>query len=371
MRRLVRLPLLHFLAGGAALFVVVHGTAARRETPPAPVVIAADDVARLRRDLAREIGREPSPADEVGLVERAVEDELLFREALARGLDQDRSVRNWLIEQMRVLEPDTTLTDEQLHDRARGLGLDRTDLVVHRMLVQKMRLLAARTGEHAPSDDELRAFYAAHAAEYRTPERVTLWQVFLSGASLERAGALLAELRRRRGRHPPRGCDAAIPSRRPPICGTRRRADLARRFGPGFPEAVATAPARTWTGPVARPTACTWSGSSARIPGEAPALDDLRGRCGSAGSTSSARAGSPTRCARFANARPSTSSRPHGTIGDARDASVAARDRPRDHARRVCRARPWPRSGHAVAACGGRRHVRGDVANRRCTPARQ
>jgi len=277
MRRLVRLPLLHFLAGGAALFVVVHGTAARRETPPAPVVIAADDVARLRRDLAREIGREPSPADEVGLVERAVEDELLFHEALARRLDQDRSVRNWLIEQMRVLEPDTTLTDEQLHDRARGLGLDRTDLVVHRMLVQKMRLLAARTGEHAPSDDELRAFYAAHAAEYRTPERVTLWQVFLSGASLERSGALLAELRDE-GVAPAEGVRRGDTFAAPAYLRNQAPADLARRFGPGFPEAVAAAPVHTWTGPVATAYGMHLVWIDARIPGEAPALDDLRGR---------------------------------------------------------------------------------------------
>jgi len=277
MRRLVRLPLLHFLAGGAALFVVVHGTAARRETPPAPVVIAADDVARLRRDLAREIGREPSPADEVGLVERAVEDELLFHEALARGLDQDRSVRNWLIEQMRVLEPDTTLTDEQLHDRARGLGLDRTDLVVHRMLVQKMRLLAARTGEHAPSDDELRAFYAAHAAEYRTPERVTLWQVFLSGASLERAGALLAELRDDEVA-PAEGVRRGDTFAASAYLRNQAPADLVRRFGPGFPEAVAAAPVHTWTGPVATAYGMHLVWIDARIPGEAPALDDLRGR---------------------------------------------------------------------------------------------
>src|SRR5207249_154686 len=80
---------------------------------------------------------------------------LLFREALARGLDRnDRSVRNWLVEQMRVLSDDTMDDAERLYVRARKLGLDRTDVVVRRILVQKMRLLAARTGERRPTDTE-------------------------------------------------------------------------------------------------------------------------------------------------------------------------------------------------------------------------
>jgi len=279
MRRLLRLPLLHFLLGGAALFAVVRATAARRgaETPASPVVITAGDVAQLRRDHARDTGREPSPADEAGLVERAVEDELLFREALARGLDQDRSVRNWLAEQMRVLEPDTPLDDEALYARARSLRLDRTDLVVRRMLVQKMRLLAARTGEHPPSDDELRAFYAAHAAEYRTPERMTLWQVFLAGAAPGRAEELLAELRRD-GVAPAEAVRRGDAFAAPAHLRSQSPADLARRFGPGFAEALAEAPVGAWSGPVATPYGAHLVWIEARTPSDAPSLDVLRGQ---------------------------------------------------------------------------------------------
>src|SRR5207245_10447592 len=115
------------------------------------------------------------------LVEKAIEEELLVREALARGLDRnDRSVRNWLVEQMRVLSDDTTDDSDRLYARARVLGLDRTDLVVRRILVQKMRLLAARTGERPPSDADLEALYADHRNEYRPPARVTFWHVFLA-----------------------------------------------------------------------------------------------------------------------------------------------------------------------------------------------
>src|SRR3989442_9644802 len=191
-------PLLHFLAGGAVLFWWVPGS----RPPAARVVGTARDVSRLPLDSPRETGLGPTPADEAALVEKAIEEELLVREALARGLDRnDRSVRNWLVEQMRVLSDDTTDDSDRLYARAQVLGLDRTDLVVRRILVQKMRLLAARTGERPPSDADLEAFYAGHRNEYRPPDRVTFWHVFLASSAhgssmLSDAEARLAPPRR-------------------------------------------------------------------------------------------------------------------------------------------------------------------------------
>src|SRR4029077_19928089 len=104
--RWLRAPLLHFIAGGAALFWLVH---ARPEPRPAAIVVTAGDVDRLRLDYTRETGFAPTSADESALVEKTIKEELLFREALARGLDRnDRSVRNWLVEQMRVLADEPT-----------------------------------------------------------------------------------------------------------------------------------------------------------------------------------------------------------------------------------------------------------------------
>jgi hypothetical protein len=92
--RWLRTPLLHFLIGGAALFWLVRGS-----TPPiAPVIVTAGDVSRLRLDYTRETGLEASPADEAALVDKAIREELLFREPLAHGLDQPaRSVHTWLV----------------------------------------------------------------------------------------------------------------------------------------------------------------------------------------------------------------------------------------------------------------------------------
>jgi len=67
--RWLRTPLLHFLAGGAAFFWLVHGSS----PPTAPVVVTARDVSRLRLDYTRETGLEPTSADEAALVEKAIE----------------------------------------------------------------------------------------------------------------------------------------------------------------------------------------------------------------------------------------------------------------------------------------------------------
>jgi len=276
MRRWLRTPLLHFVAGGAVLFVVVHGV---RPSPPpaAPVVVTAADVDALRRSYARETGLEATPADEAGLVERVIEEELLYREALARGLDGDRSVRNWLVEQMRVLEPDAPDDPASRWARAQALGLDRTDLVVRRMLVQKMRLLAAREHEVPPSDDVLAAYYAERAADYVLPERVSLWHVFLGDAAPADADRLLAELRRERVA-PEAAVERGQTFVAPPKLDAQSPADLTSRFGSEAAAAMRAVPVGVWSGPFVSPWGLHLVLVENRRPSTVPELALVRGR---------------------------------------------------------------------------------------------
>jgi hypothetical protein len=268
--RWLRAPLVHFVAGGAAVFWLVHAPPQPR---PAAIVVTAADVDRLRLDYTRETGLEPTSADEAALVDKAIQEEVLFREALARGLDRyDRSVRNWLVEQMRVLD-DTTEDPDRLYARARTLGLDRTDLVVRRILVQKMRLLAARTGKRRPSDAELEAFYAGHREEYRPPDRVTFWHVFVHrGAD---AGALLARVRDDAPEVAVRqGESFAVP----PHVIAQSPAQVEKLFGAELAETVQHAETRTWIGPVPSPYGLHLVWIQAREPGTPPPLAAVRER---------------------------------------------------------------------------------------------
>ncbi len=269
--RWLRAPLVHFLAGGAALFWLVH---VRPEHRPDPVVVTAADVARLRVDYTRETGLEPTPNDEAALVDKAVQEELLFREALARGLDRyDRSVRNWLVEQMRVLTEDGADDPDRLYTRARALGLDRTDLVVRRILVQKMRLLASRTGERSPSDGELDTFYAEHRDEYRPPDRVSFWHVFVRrGVD---AGVVLARVRARRPEDAAREGDSFAVS---PHVVAAPPAQVEKLFGPELARTVERAEMGTWIGPVPSPYGLHLVWIETREPGAPPPLAAVRER---------------------------------------------------------------------------------------------
>jgi peptidyl-prolyl cis-trans isomerase C len=269
--RWLRAPFVHFLAGGAAVFLVVHGRAGER---PAPIVVSAGDVDRLRLDYTRETGLEPTADDEAALVDKAIQEEVLFREAVARGLDRyDRSVRGWLVEQMRVLADDATVDADRLYARAQALGLERTDLVVRRILVQKMRLLAARTGERRPSEAELEAFFAAHRDEYRPPDRVSFWHVFV-----RRGTDAAALLERVRGDAPEdavrRGDSFAVP----PHLIAESRAQVEKVFGAELAATVERAETGTWIGPVPSPYGLHLVWVEGREPGTTPPLAAVHDR---------------------------------------------------------------------------------------------
>ncbi len=269
--RWLRAPLLHFIAGGAALFWLVH---VRAEPRPAAIVVTAGDVDRLRLDYTRETGLEPTAADEAALVEKTIKEELLFREALARGLDRnDRSVRNWLVEQMRVLADEPTDDPDRLFERARALGLDRTDLVVRRILVQKMRLVAARTGERSPSEEELDAFYAEHRDEYRPPDRVSFWHVFVRAGADAEAG-----LARVRGEAPEEAVGEGDTFVVSPHVIAQSPAQVEKLFGTELARTVARAETRAWIGPVRSPYGLHLVWIETREPGTAPPLAAVRGR---------------------------------------------------------------------------------------------
>ncbi|MBX3027808.1 peptidyl-prolyl cis-trans isomerase [bacterium] len=277
--RCLRLPLLHFLLGGVLLFGIARAVRsdAGRDSLRSPVVITAAEIATMRDAYTRETGLQPTAADEAALVDRAVDEELLFRAALARGLDRDRSVRSWLIEQMRILTDDDVSDDDGLYARARALGLDRKDLVVRRIVVQKMRLLAARAGEDAVSEQTLRAFYDRHRDDYRAPDRVSVWHLYVAAARADDAAPLFA--RARAGALSPA---AAVrhgdPFPQPPHLVDQSRQQLVKLFGAAVADAILAAPSGSWVGPLRSPLGVHLFWIEGLVAGAAPPFEAVRGR---------------------------------------------------------------------------------------------
>jgi len=273
----LRHPALHFLVLGGVLFAAER-TLHRQPAPAAaraPIVV---DAARIREEFAERSGLLPTPADEAVLVERAIDEELLYREALARGLDRnDRSIRHRLSEKMRFLSPETARSPEEYYQGALALGLDRDDVIVRRMLVEKMRLVIAAAGAAGePDDAALAAQVAAHPERYAQPARVRLYQVF-AGRTAADADRLLAELRASRAT-PDDAAARGVPFPLGNRIGPSSERQLARLFGAGFAHATLALPAGAWAGPVASTHGFHVVWVEEREDAEAAALASVRGR---------------------------------------------------------------------------------------------
>lgn len=211
--KLLKDPLVHFLIIGGALFALSAYRGQSISTGRERIVVTAAQVEQARAAAAVLQGREPTDEELAALVEPIVRDEVLYRQALALGLDQnDDEVRRRLVEKMGYLTQD-------LADPA------------------------------ATSADELRAFYAARPELFTVPSLVSFDQVFFSpgarGATLE-ADAAAGLVALRNGRTP-----AEVGDRTP----LREAYDNAPReqvtvlFGDALAEALFVTAPGEWAGP--------------------------------------------------------------------------------------------------------------------------
>lgn len=259
-RALLRSPLLHFLLLGILVYAAQAFTwaSAVDEEVDRQIEIEASVLAALEERFVETVGRRPNRDELDRMIAAEVEEEILFREAVARGLmERDGGVQTRMIQKMLFLEGDATIDEAPaLLARAIELGLHREDVVVRRILVQKMRLLGGRlTDDQAVTPSDLERRYANDRDRLRAPDRVTFSQVFVSRdrpePALERARALLGTLESTRAtatEGPARGDPFPLGHH---LTG-RARHDLDRTFGAHFGEAVfeaAETPGR-WRGPI-------------------------------------------------------------------------------------------------------------------------
>jgi hypothetical protein len=138
----LREPLLHFLAAGFVLFIASE--LRQPSEHDSRIVVTPQREARLAARFAMQFGAQPDATTLQQLVERDVEEEMLFRRGVA-------------------------------------LGLDRDDEIVRRRIVQKMEFLLNDVSAPAePSEAELVAFFKSHDASYAKPDRATFTHVFFS-----------------------------------------------------------------------------------------------------------------------------------------------------------------------------------------------
>ena len=94
MKRLLGEPLVHFLLLGALLFAVDGYSPPARGLGPSSkqIQLSLDDLAQLALQFQAQWRREPTPEELTRLIENKVQNEVLYREALAMGLDKDDEI---------------------------------------------------------------------------------------------------------------------------------------------------------------------------------------------------------------------------------------------------------------------------------------
>jgi parvulin-like peptidyl-prolyl isomerase len=246
MRRILGEPLLHFAFLGALLFVLFRTLGDPREAAPQRVVVSSGQIERLAETWRRTWQRPPTRAELEGLVAEYVREEILYREALA-------------------------------------LGLDRDDTIVRRRLRQKMEFLSEDLGTlEEASEEDLQSFLAAHPERFQIEARLSFRHVFLSrerrgeAAALQDATRLLVALQ-----EDPAGIDAEAPGDPLPLRSELNDAgesEVERTFGSAFAEGLRDVTPGRWQGPIASAYGLHLVFVRERTPARQPVLAEVRQR---------------------------------------------------------------------------------------------
>ncbi|MXY23002.1 MAG: peptidyl-prolyl cis-trans isomerase [Acidobacteria bacterium] len=234
--------LLTFLLLGAAVFAVDYWLGDRADERPV-VEVTADQVEQLRVRWMAQWGRAPNPEELQGLVDEAVDEEILYREA-------------------------------------QRLGLGRDDAIVRRRLAQKLTFLLEDAGDAvAPTEEEIAEYFARESERYRRPARTSFDHVFLSGDrrtdAARDARALLDPVRADGNDGWERLGDPFMLAR---SYVERSDQEIAGLFGTDFAQAVADLPTGDWKGPVVSTYGVHLVRVNGRTAARAPALAELRDR---------------------------------------------------------------------------------------------
>jgi hypothetical protein len=248
--RLLREPLLQFLALGAILFVLFAFVDKRGTETPEKIVVSASRIANLADGFSRTWRRQPSREELQNLIEDYVRDEVFYRAGRAAGLDRD-------------------------------------DVVIRRRVRQKMEFLAEEISIPEPSEGELAAFLADNPDRFRMEDRLSFHHVFLSPA--RRAGTIDQDLKQVEAAVSNSAAPAAAADLGDPFLlggefSAVSQRDVASTFGDGFARRIFPSSRNDGRGrsprpldsiscssPIAARVACrhwTWSGQ--RLSGNGP-----------------------------------------------------------------------------------------------------
>ena len=243
MMKWLKEPLFHFLLIGAGLFLLYGLQTDENALRPDQIVFTEAHVDRLINLWERKWQRLPTQQELQGLIEQQVREEVLYREALAMGLDKD-------------------------------------DQVVRRRMSQKMEFISNDLASLAePDDTQLQTYLDKHSEKFAIPGRISYSQVYLNANQRgDRVNAdaekLLAELSQS-------SVDIDISMAGDSFMGGYNFVDetdfgVAHLFGKAFALELFKLPVGEWTGPVESGYGLHLVRVDSRTDSRAPVLEQVR-----------------------------------------------------------------------------------------------
>ena len=216
-RKLLREPLVHFIALGALVFLLFHFNASRDEVADGKIVVTPGKMEQLVTGFTRTWHRPPTRQELDGLVEDHIREEVFYREALAMGLDKD-------------------------------------DTIVRRRMRQKLEFLTEQASTAAlPTDQDLQSWLDQHPDKFRVEPAIAFSQVYFNASrrgetAFAAAAKALAQLNTA-AEHiaaPEHGDATMLPHELP----LSRVDEVASVFGNEFAQQASQLEPGRWAGPV-------------------------------------------------------------------------------------------------------------------------
>jgi peptidyl-prolyl cis-trans isomerase C len=218
--RWLREPLLQFLLIGLVLFAGYAILQKRNGGVPSSkqISLTPDDLRQIDVYFESQWHRTPTPQEFTSLVESKVREEVLYREALAMGLDKD-------------------------------------DTIVKRRMAQKMQFLAEDVANsHEPTTAELRAWYEKNGQRFALPSRAAFRHLYFSPdrRGQNAHGDASKALTKIAGQPADSKAAAALadPFMFQDYYGDSSGEQLAKDFGPQFATALFQLKPGSWQGPI-------------------------------------------------------------------------------------------------------------------------
>ncbi len=245
LKRWLREPLLHFLALGVALFGIYGymqrgrgGVESSRQ-----ITLSLDELRQMDVYFESQWHRQPTPAEFQAMVEDKVREEVLYREALAMGLDKD-------------------------------------DTIVKRRMAQKMQFLAEDVAAaHEPSTAELKAWFEKNSNKFALPSRYSFRHLYFSPDkrgkdARDDAAKALAKIA---GQPEDSKLAASLGDQFmfQDYYGDRAPEAIAKEFGPQFAVALEKLKPGSWQGPIESGYGWHLVYLDTVIPGRVPAFEEM------------------------------------------------------------------------------------------------